>query len=184
MWQGKSLSRFKGRFPHLYSKNPSGPHCTGTPWGSDEKIHGKCFPGAWHRAKAQEVANSSMKLFWAQHHCRQGVGFQRLKHIPASLVREDPPQETVKQLSSGWFSAKTLGGSKAIYNSIGLEAAIRPAVLRWLSKAWNLATCWALRSRWRWPASCWCPYKERGLQNNHFQKEVARRHVHTTCRDG
>lgn len=41
-----------------------------------------------------------------------------------------------------------------------------------------------LQSRWRRPACRSCPYMERGLGNDRFQKEVARWRVHTVCRDG
>lgn len=59
------------------------------------------FPGAWQRAEAQEVALFVRKLFLGSAPLRAGGGPKRLKHIPAARVREDPPQETAKQLSSG-----------------------------------------------------------------------------------
>lgn len=57
--------------------------------------------GAWRRARAQEVANSFMKLFLDSASLRAGSGIPEVKAHSCFPVREDPPQETVKQLSSG-----------------------------------------------------------------------------------
>ena len=75
---GEFLNRFKGQFPHLYSKNPNGPHPTGTPGGLDEKTRGKCFVWCLAQSKGSR-SGSFMKLFLDSASLRAGSGIPEIK---------------------------------------------------------------------------------------------------------